>query len=84
MRPQDLGISLPGSFCARQVLTLFLALYRQGEEGQPGERVFGVDLGALHPQQQRLRHGFPRGCLRSPDPAHPLQGALQLEEGIWR
>lgn len=62
-------------------LIVFLAPCRQGEEGQ---RVFGVDLGALHPQQQGLRHGFPRGYLWGPDPAHPLQGALQLEEGIWR
>ncbi|KAB0399664.1 hypothetical protein E2I00_001372, partial [Balaenoptera physalus] len=27
----------------------------QSEEGRPGERVRGVDLGALHPQQQGLR-----------------------------
>ncbi|XP_071074842.1 collagen alpha-1(I) chain-like [Dasypus novemcinctus] len=30
---------------------------RQGEEGRPGERARGVELGALHPQQQGLREG---------------------------
>uniref|UniRef100_A0A8C0NBN2 Midkine n=3 Tax=Canis lupus TaxID=9612 RepID=A0A8C0NBN2_CANLF len=49
-------------------------------KGGPGERVRGVDLGALHPQQQGLRRGFPRGYPRGPDPAHPVPGALQLKK----
>ena len=49
---------------------------RQSEEGRPRERVCRVDLGSLHPQQQGLRRGIPRGHLWGPDAAHPVPGAL--------